>query len=241
VTVSWSANGNPAGTEYFVTNTTNGAESGWTTDTSTTFSNAGNSDFIFTIKARNTDGVETSNVQVSLSGGVGAVVVYGGGGGGGGSSNNNSQPVTTAPAPQKDNLIVKTQLESLTGPFSFGTTSSQVKILQKYLAQDPSIYPEGMITGFYGTLTKKAVARFQERYGLAKPGDDFYGLAGPQTRAKLATALGTNSVDNLPEDSVKLALIESLKKQITELTNRVAKLLEEKKTIVLCTVPTPTC
>ena len=42
----------------------------------------------------------------------------------------------------------------------------RVKQLQKLLAQDTEIYPEGKTTGYYGALTRKAVQRFQKKYGI---------------------------------------------------------------------------
>ena len=42
-------------------------------------------------------------------------------------------------------------------------TGGDVTRLQRFLAGDPSIYPEGRITGYYGSLTVAAVKRFQER------------------------------------------------------------------------------
>jgi hypothetical protein len=117
-------------------------------------------------------------------------------------------------------------LAKLAGPFSFGQTSEQVRLLQEYLSRDKTIYPEGKITGYYGPLTRAAVGKFQERYGLAKASDDFYGLAGPITRAKLNEIFG-----NPPESGLggnNQGLIEELKKQIEILQNQVATLLEEK-------------
>jgi peptidoglycan hydrolase-like protein with peptidoglycan-binding domain len=60
-----------------------------------------------------------------------------------------------------------------------------VKKLQKILAQDKSLYPEGLITGYFGPMTLAAVKKFQVKYGIAKPGDDGYGHVGPKTRAVL--------------------------------------------------------
>lgn len=40
----------------------------------------------------------------------------------------------------------------------------EVRELQKCLAQDKEVYPEGEITGYFGQKTKKAVIRFQEKY-----------------------------------------------------------------------------
>lgn len=72
----------------------------------------------------------------------------------------------------------------------FGMRDSQVSCLQDFLRlQGVDIYPEGLVTGFFGNLTRQAVIRFQERYaadilapiGLAKG----TGIVGPQTRSKI--------------------------------------------------------
>lgn len=68
---------------------------------------------------------------------------------------------------------------------SRGMSGDDVTALQTYLAADPAFYPEGMVTGYYGPATQRAVGRFQEKYGIAAPGDSGYGRFGPKTRAKL--------------------------------------------------------
>ncbi|HYF29005.1 MAG TPA: peptidoglycan-binding protein [Candidatus Paceibacterota bacterium] len=60
-------------------------------------------------------------------------------------------------------------------------TKGQVSRLQKILAQDTTIYPEGRVTGFFGPATDKAVKAFQVKQGIAKPGSAGYGLVGPAT------------------------------------------------------------
>ncbi len=66
----------------------------------------------------------------------------------------------------------------------------EVCLLQQLLKeQGKDIYPEALVTGYFGPLTRAAVIRFQERYsaeileplGLKKP----TGYVGPSTRAKL--------------------------------------------------------
>jgi peptidoglycan hydrolase-like protein with peptidoglycan-binding domain len=43
----------------------------------------------------------------------------------------------------------------------------------------------GNETNFFGSLTLKAVQKFQVKYSIAKDGDEGYGQVGPKTRAKL--------------------------------------------------------
>lgn len=60
-----------------------------------------------------------------------------------------------------------------------GTTDTDVKKVQELLATDPTIYPEGKTTGYFGPLTKEAIKRFQKRHDLEVTGqldDDTRGL-----------------------------------------------------------------
>lgn len=66
-----------------------------------------------------------------------------------------------------------------------GSRGAQVSALQQFLAEDPSLYPEGLVTGYFGSASEAALKRFQVRYGIANTGDAGYGLVGPKTRAKL--------------------------------------------------------
>ncbi len=58
----------------------------------------------------------------------------------------------------------------LTQQLDFGMTNSDVHSLQTFLAADPSIYPQGLVTSYFGTLTKAAVSNFQARNGIATVG-----------------------------------------------------------------------
>lgn len=66
-----------------------------------------------------------------------------------------------------------------------GSRGAQVSALQTFLGQDASLYPEGKVTGYLGPASVAAIKRFQERYNIAKRGDNGYGATGPKTRAKL--------------------------------------------------------
>lgn len=65
-----------------------------------------------------------------------------------------------------------------------GSRSSEVTTLQTFLAQDVRIYPQGLVTGYFGSMTKAAVMKFQSQNGLKADG-----IVGPNTRAALNTAM----------------------------------------------------
>lgn len=68
-----------------------------------------------------------------------------------------------------------------------GNSGDDIKTLQSLLLKE-GVYPQGLITGYFGALTKQAVVRFQEKYvsqilapvGLTKGS----GFVGPATRKK---------------------------------------------------------
>lgn len=69
---------------------------------------------------------------------------------------------------------------TLTRQLEQGMTGADVSALQTYLAQDNTIYPQGLVTGYFGTLTTSAVSNFQSRNGIAT-----VGRVGPVTLALL--------------------------------------------------------
>ena len=113
---------------------------------------------------------------------------------------------------------VSGQESFLTGPFKYGEKSNQTKLLQQILASDPDIYPEGLITGFYGPLTAKAVKKFQKNYEVY-PID---GKIGPKTLAKL------NEVYK-KEILTEEALIAELNKQISSIQEKIYDLLKQQE------------
>ncbi|MGB9680845.1 MAG: peptidoglycan-binding domain-containing protein [Minisyncoccia bacterium] len=70
------------------------------------------------------------------------------------------------------------------------TKDPEVFNLQKVLAQNPEIYPEGEITGVFDKATESAVKRFQKKYGIR-----ITGQVGPQTRAKLNELYGPSEIE----------------------------------------------
>ncbi len=72
----------------------------------------------------------------------------------------------------------------------YGRSGVDVKLVQTILSSDPTIYPEGLKTGYFGSLTRSAVQRFQEKYNIASVGTPGYGEVGPRTKAKLIEIYG---------------------------------------------------
>lgn len=70
-----------------------------------------------------------------------------------------------------------------------GSRGEEVRMLQECLAQDSSLYPDGIVSGIYGPKTAAAVSAFQERYAdeILQPYgyDRGTGSVGPSTQAKL--------------------------------------------------------
>ena len=51
-----------------------------------------------------------------------------------------------------------------------GMTDEDIKKVQELLATDPNIYPKGLVTGYYGPMTKEAILKFQARHELRTTG-----------------------------------------------------------------------
>ncbi len=68
----------------------------------------------------------------------------------------------------------------LTRQLELGSTGQDVSDLQTFLAKDSTIYPQGLVTGYFGSLTKAAVSNFQSRNGIS-----VVGRVGPVTMAAI--------------------------------------------------------
>ena len=148
----------------------------------------------------------SSNCTLSEGG-----IVGGGGGGGGGaptpvytvipgtassvsSAVSSAAVVVQAPSAVSTPSVAQTVTApsgvtiTITKTLKLGSENSEVKALQKALAQDKTIYPEGKATGYYGPATRNAIIRFQKKYGLEP-----VGFVGPLTRKKLNEVYGTQT------------------------------------------------
>lgn len=78
-----------------------------------------------------------------------------------------------------------------------GEDNDEVRRLQELLKQFPDMYPEGLVTGYYGSFTEDAIKRFQMKYGIVDSGSaetTGFGLVGPKTREKLNELAGIGIV-----------------------------------------------
>ena len=95
---------------------------------------------------------------------------------------------------QKDIEAVRAEL-TFTKTLSRGARGDEVKELQKFLSQFPDVYPEKLITGYFGPRTEEAVRRLQAQTGI-----ETVGIVGPRTQAKINELLssGAGASGNIP-------------------------------------------
>lgn len=93
-------------------------------------------------------------------------------------------------------FTIKNAYAAITTQLELGSRGADVTELQTYLAADASIYPSGLITGYFGPLTQAAVQRFQAAQGIVNsgtPATTGYGRVGPMTMARINALMGSGS------------------------------------------------
>lgn len=82
-----------------------------------------------------------------------------------------------------------------------GNKGDDVSELQKLL-KEAGVYPEGLITGYFGPLTKQAILRFEAKHGLSQDGEADDDLIG-----RLKGRLGTTTLPWVNASSTGLVAI----------------------------------
>lgn len=81
-------------------------------------------------------------------------------------------------------LAYKASAATISSQLDVGSRGADVLTVQSYLATTP-YYPEGLVTGYYGSLTAAAVRRYQAANGLEQ-----VGRVGPLTMQRLNSVMG---------------------------------------------------
>lgn len=74
----------------------------------------------------------------------------------------------------------------ITSQLDLGNRGFNVTNLQTFFADNSAIYPEGLVTGYFGGLTRASVLRFQAAYGI-----DQAGRVGPSTLSKINSLIAS--------------------------------------------------
>jgi peptidoglycan hydrolase-like protein with peptidoglycan-binding domain len=75
-----------------------------------------------------------------------------------------------------------------------GDSNSNVTNLQTFFKDNSTIYPEGLVTGYFGSLSRSAVQRFQSQNGIITGGTaetTGYGRVGPATRSAINSLINS--------------------------------------------------
>jgi len=88
------------------------------------------------------------------------------------------------------NALISSQLD-------LGDQGGEVTELQTYLSSNANLYPSGLVTGYFGQLTKAGVERFQTVEGIVSsgtPATTGYGRVGPRTQSSINAKLSGGTV-----------------------------------------------
>ncbi|MEK7124587.1 MAG: peptidoglycan-binding protein [Patescibacteria group bacterium] len=96
----------------------------------------------------------------------------------------------------------KSNIADLARTLKQGSSGEDVKIVQAILAADAIIYPEGLITGYFGPATARAIAKFQKKHGIQA-----IGIIGPKTLAKIKEVRRDNDVDIEEDDQTHQKIV----------------------------------
>ncbi len=82
--------------------------------------------------------------------------------------------------------------QTLSNGLHLGSTDSktggEVSRLQSFLGRNRSVYPEDLVTGYFGSSTEAAVQRWQMAHGIVSSGSEDstgFGYVGPRTRGEM--------------------------------------------------------
>jgi len=119
---------------------------------------------------------------------------------------------------------------------TLGAKGEDVSRLQDFLAKDSTIYPERLVTGYFGALTQKAVIRFQQKNNITPT----RGYVGPLTRTKLAVLISGGAESDSLTPSQNNSDLASLLKQLADLQAQILALQQTTTEAATTTIATTT-
>lgn len=130
-------------------------------------------------------------------------------------------------------------LTMITSSLDLGARGANVTYLQQFLATDTTVYPEGLVTGYYGSLTQAAVQRFQCKQSIVCSGtaaSTGYGRVGPRTLAAINAMIGGSGTSDVsaPVMSRPVVSTTTTSATVTWTTNEAAR-----GTLYYSTLPLP--
>lgn len=101
-----------------------------------------------------------------------------------------TKPPTTTTTTRTTTATAPVKKVTFTRYLTRGSSGADVTLLQTLLKKETGgVYPEGVISGYFGPATEAAVKRFQSKYNLVRKTDPLYGSVGLRTREKLNTLI----------------------------------------------------
>lgn len=100
--------------------------------------------------------------------------------------------------------------EEISSQLREGMQNEEVRKLQELLATDPDIYPEQLVTGYYGQLTRQALRRLQDRHDLEVTGE-----VDDETRELINQYLAERMGDDIPPGLLRApGIVEAVKRGV---------------------------
>lgn len=98
---------------------------------------------------------------------------------------------TSVTAPAVQSIGVEDISAIFASGLYYGYVGTDVRRLQTLLATQADVYPEGIVSGYFGPKTLAAVKKFQLKYHVVDSEEDIgFGNVGPATRKKLRQIFG---------------------------------------------------
>ncbi len=122
-------------------------------------------------------------------------------------------PVQTTVGTVPTSTVARGTCFSGTQVLRYGDEGSAVTQLQTFLASDPSVYPDAIISGYYGSLTQAAVQRWQAKYGVVAqgtPATTGFGVVGPRTLSAMRAHCGSATTGSATTVTTNAAIARGL-------------------------------